>query len=179
MNDFQYNLLKALAELASDIKKEIHKRISEYGANRNGKNTLENSNLERSIDVKVINDHELAFEIADYYQAVVNGWNGFTGRYPGTLSDAIDKIGDWAVSKGLVKAGQNKNRVAWAVFKAIIQKGVPPRPFLGFDASSGERIGEPAKGDPSVVLPFLDDYFDKWADEVFNKITEELDKYFT
>ena len=48
-------------------------------------------------------------------------------------------------------------------------RGIEPRPFINWDENE----------DPSVVLPFLDDYFDKWADEVFNKITEELDKYFT
>jgi hypothetical protein len=28
------------------------------------------------------------------------------------------------------------------------------------------------------ILPFLDDFFSRWADNVFDKITEELDKYF-
>ena len=172
-------LKKALQELADDIKKEIHRRISAYGANRQGVNTLKGSNLERSIDVKVVNDHELVFVIADYYQAVVNGWNGFTGRYKGTWTQAIESIADWAVKRGLVRPGQDENRVAYAIFKAIIKRGIPPRPFLGFDSSADEKIGEPAQGDPAIVLPFLDDYFDKWADEVFDEITKQLDKYFS
>ena len=118
MNDLQYKLIKALAELASNIKKEIIARMGKYGYNqRAGRNTLVGSDLEKSVDVKVVSDHELVFEIADYYEFIVRGWKR-TGNYPGTM-----------------------------------------RKF--------------------IVLPFLDDYFDKWADEVFNKITEELDKYFT
>ena len=47
---------------------------------------------------------------------------------------------------------------------------IKARPFI----ESGYLNNE----DPSKVLNFLDDFFDEWADEVFKKITEEVDKYF-
>lgn len=180
MDKSLYNATKALMKLAAMIKEELTRRISAYGVNPStGQNTLRGSRLEASMDVKVMSDTELVFTIADYYQAVVLGWHGFTGRYPHTWSKAIDNISKWAVRNGLVGEGKNANQVAWAVFKAIQKRGIEGRPFLGVDLDSGERIGEPAKGDPSIVLPFLDKFFETWADDVFEDITEELDKMFT
>ena len=172
------DLRKALQELANKIKEEIARRISAYGTNSRGENTLKGSNLEASIDVKVMGDDELVFQIADYYQAVVLGWHGFTGRYPHTWSKAIDNISKWAIKHGLVGEGKNANQVAYVIFKAIQKRGIQGRPFLGVDTQAGERIGEPAVGDPSIVLPFLDKFFDEWADKVFEDICKELDNYF-
>lgn len=180
------DIQKALQELANKIKEEIARRISAYGTNSRGENTLKGSNLEASIDVKVMGDDELVFQIADYYQAVVLGWHGFTGRYPHTWSKAIDNISKWAIKHGLVGEGKNANvgegknanQVAYAIFKAIQKRGIQGRPFLGVDTQAGERIGEPAVGDPSIVLPFLDKFFDEWFDSLFESITNELDKYF-
>lgn len=172
------DLRKLLQELCSDIKKEIQRRISEYGTNtRIGKNTLIGSNLEASIDVRPISDQDIVFEIADYYQAVVLGWSR-TGNYQGTFASAIDNLSKWAVKHGLVKEGKTAVQVAFALWKSIVNRGIQGRPFLGVDLASGERIGEKAKGDPSIVLPFLDEFFSDWADKVFEEVTKELDNYF-
>lgn len=169
MNDLQYKLIKALAQLAEDIKKEIIARMGKYGYNpRAGRNTLVGSDLEKSVDVKVVSDHELVFEIADYYEFVVRGWRR-TGNYPGTMRKFIDNLTQWVRKNGIQSADRTENQIVWAILKSIFMRGIEPRPFINWDDNE----------DPSVVLPFLDDYFDKWADEVFNKITEELDKYFT
>lgn len=174
------DIRKALQELADQIKDIIHERIDKYGANPqyHGKNTLKGSKLEDSIDVRVVNDNELAFQIADYYQAVVLGWNGFTGRYKGTWSEAIKNISDWAVKNGMVDKDHTANQVAYAVFKSIIKRGIQARPFLGVDLQAQEKIGEPAVGDPSIVIPFLDNLFGHWADDVFEDICAELNIYF-
>jgi hypothetical protein len=168
MNDIQYKLIKALAELADDIKKEIMARIEKYGYNpRAGRNTLVGSDLEKSVDVKVVSDNELVFEIADYYEFVVRGWKR-TGRYPGTMRKFIENLTQWVRKNGIQSSNRTENQIVWAIVKSIFMRGIEPRPFINWDEND----------DPSVVLPFLDDYFDRWADEVFNKITEELDKYF-
>ena len=75
MDNLQYKLLKALSQLAEDIKKEIIARMHKYGYNtRAGRNTLIGSDLEKSVEVKVVNEKTLAFEIADYYEYIVRGW---------------------------------------------------------------------------------------------------------
>lgn len=171
---------KALQELAEMIYYRILDNIEKYGVNpRTGVNTLKGSSLEASINVKVTGDEELVFQIADYYQAVVLGWHGWTGRYKGTWSQAIVNISKWAVKNGLVGPNQNANQVAYAVFKAIQKRGIEGRPFLGVDTKAGEKIGEPAVGDPSIVIPFLTKFFEDWADYVFKELTQEIDKYFT
>ena len=170
---------EALQELADMIYYKILDNIEKYGTNpRRGVNTLKGSNLESSIEVKVASENELVFQIADYYQAIVLGWNGWTRRYKGTWSKAIKNISDWAVKNGLVGPKQNANQVAYAVFKAIQKRGIQARPFLGVDTKAGEKIGEPAVGDPSIVIPFLDKFFEDWADYVFKEIMKETDKYF-
>jgi hypothetical protein len=83
------------------------------------------------------------------------------------------------VKNGLVGPNQNANQVAYAVFKAIQKRGIEGRPFLGVDTNAGEKIGEPAVGDPSIVIPFLTKFFEDWADYVFKELTQEIDKYFT
>ena len=169
MNDFQYKLLKALAQLGEDIKKEILNRINKYGYNaRAGRNTLVGSNLEKTMDVKVVSDNELVFQIADYYEFIVRGWKR-TGNYPGTMRLFVDNITQWVRKNGLQSEGKTENQIVWAVIKSIFMRGIEPRPFINWDE----------EGDPSVILPFLDDYFDKWADKVFKLITDELDKYFS
>lgn len=168
MDNLQYKLIKALAQLAEDIKKEIMARIEKYGYNpRAGRNTLIGSDLEKSVDVKVVSDNELVFEIADYYEFVVRGWKR-TGRYPGTMRKFIENLTQWVRKNGIQSSNRTENQIVWAILKSIFMRGIEPRPFINWDEND----------DPSVVLPFLDDYFDRWADEVFNKITEELDKYF-
>lgn len=168
MNELQYKLIKALAQLAEDIKKEIIARMQKYGYNsRAGRNTLIGSDLEKSMDVKVVSDSQLVFEIADYYEFIVRGWKR-TGNYPGTMSKFIKSLTEWVRKNGIQSPNRTENQVVWAILKSIFKRGIEPRPFIGWDENE----------DLSVILPFLDDYFDKWADEVFNQITEELDKYF-
>ena len=168
MEDIKYKLSKALSELAVDIKKEILSRMRKYGFNeRAGRNTLVGSDLEKSVDVKVVDDNTLAFEIADYYEFVVRGWKR-TGNYPGTMGRFIENLTAWVRKNGIQSKDKTENQIVWAILKSIWMRGIEPRPFINWDENE----------DVSVILPFLDDYFDKWADNVFKLITDELDKYF-
>lgn len=158
----------ALNQLASMVKDEIMKRIKEYGVNpRTGTNTLEGSDLQHSIQLVPTGDEELVFRIADHFQYVVLGWRR-TGRYPGTMTQFVKNLTDWVRRKGIRFDGKSENQVVWAILKSIWMRGIEARPFLNWDEN----------GDPSIIIPFLDDYFDKWSDLVWNQIIEELDSYF-
>lgn len=160
---------EAIKQLAEDVKAEILRRIDKYGYNRRaGKNTLKGSDLEKSMDVKVTGDEAFVFQIADYFEYVVRGWKR-TGRYPGTMRLFVENLTAWVRKKDIRFEGKTENQVVWAILKSIWMRGIEPRPFLNWDDSE----------DPALIIPFLDDYFDKWGDDVFNKITEEIDKYFT
>lgn len=158
----------AIKGLADMVKEEVLRRIQQYGMNkRAGKNTLVGSDLEKSINVKLTGDDAFVFQIADYYEHVVLGWKR-TGRYPGTMRLFVENLTKWVRKNGITFAGRTENQVVWAILKSIWMRGIAPRPFLHFDEN----------GDPSIIIPFLDDYFDKWSDLVWNQIIEELDKYF-
>ena len=158
----------ALKELANEVKLEIERRISAYGMNpRVGVNTLKGSELEKSISIEPTTGDTLVFQIADYFEFIVRGWKR-TGRYPGTMGKFVENLTDWVRRKGIRFEGKTENQVVWAILKSIWMRGIAPRPFLNWDEN----------GDPSVIMPFLDDYFDKWSDLVWNQIIEEIDKRF-
>ena len=162
---------QALDELAKEIKNEIILRLhSSVGINRKtGTNTLIGSELEKSIDVRVEGDNALVFQIADYYQYIVTGWRR-TGRYPGTARLFIKNVTDWVRRKNIRIGNLSQNQIVWVLYKRMIIDGneIAPRPFIEYDPDE----------DVSKILPFLDDFFEKWADYVFNIITSEIDKYF-
>lgn len=155
----------ALKELADMIKAEIMNRVREEGVNpKTGTNTLISSDLIKNMRVEAVSDNEIVFQIADYYQSVVTGrW-----RRTGSLSSFLNAIIRWMTKKNVHSYEISDNQLAWAIAKSIMNDGIMARPFIKYDPND----------DPSVVLPFLDDYFNKWADDIFEKITEQLDKYF-
>ena len=167
-------LQQALQELAKQVKEEIIKRLhSRVGINpRTGSNTLIGSNLERSIEVKAEDENSIVFQIADYYEYIVSGWRR-TGNFPGTAHLFIRNVTNWVRKNNIRLGNMTENQIVWYLYKRMLIEGreIKPRPFI----ESGYDNNE----DPSKILPFLDDFFDKWADKVFNKITEELDKQFT
>lgn len=161
------SIQEALMELAEAVKRIVNDRISKYGVNpKTGENTLEGSNLQKSIEVKAT-DKGLEFQIADYWEFIARGWKR-TGNYPGTFSQFVYNINDWIRRKGIIPNGITQNQLAWAIIKNIWDKGLRERPFLVYDDS----------GDLTKMIPELDAYMDKWFDHLFNAITNELDNYF-
>lgn len=167
------NIDEALKELAEEIKEEIINRLhSPIGINRRaGGNTLIGSNLERSIEVYAVGENEIVFEIADYYEYIVSGWRK-TGNFPGTAHLFIKNITDWVRRKGIRLGSMTQNQIVWYLYKRMLIEGrqIAARPFI----NSGYNNNE----DPSKILDFLDDFFSKWADKVFQLIMEDVDKYF-
>lgn len=168
------DLYKALQELADEIKDEILKRLrSPIGNNpRTGTNTLVGSELERSIDVRPIGETTIVFEIADYYEYVVSGWRR-TGNFPHTSHLFIRNVTDWVRRKNVTIGNLTENQIAWMLYRRMVleYREIQPRPFI----ESGYNNDE----DPSKILNFLDEFFNKWADRVFELITKDLDNYFT
>ena len=167
------DIQKALQELADDVKKEIITRMhSSVGVNhRVGRNTLVGSELEASINVTAVSESTIIFQIADYYEYVVNGWRK-TGNFPNTAHLFIRNITDWVRRKGVRLGNMTENQIVWYLYKRMLIDGrnISPRPFI----ESGYNNDE----DPSKILNFLDDFFNNWADKVFELITQDIDKYF-
>lgn len=167
------DIQQALQELADDVKKEIITRMhSNVGVNpRVGRNTLVGSELEKSVNVTAVSETTIVFEIADYYEYVVSGWRK-TGNFPNTKHLFIRNITDWVSRKGIRLGNMTETQIVWYLYKRMLIDGrnISPRPFI----ESGYNNDE----DPSKILNFLDEFFDKWADKVFELITQDIDKFF-
>lgn len=163
----------ALQELARMVKNEIILRLhSSVGINqRVGRNTLIGSNLEKSISVKPDGENAIVFSIADYYQWVVTGWKR-TGHGKGTFQEYLMNIKDWIRRKNIKWGDYTENQMMWILAKRMFSVKHPytiaARPFINYDEN----------GDIAKILPFLDEFFDKWADDVFEDIMNSVDDYF-
>ena len=185
----------ALAELASEVKKEILNRMSsDIGKNKNGVNTLVNSSLYRSVDVYPRSDKTIIFQIADYFLYVVRGWER-TKEGDGTFREYLLNIDQWIRRKGiqwkkkdkngnLTNINMTQNEMVYALAKAMFDEErhykIPPRPFIAYDPNNDTMPNYKVTliSEIEKILPFIDDFFDKWADDIFEKIMEETDKFF-
>ena len=159
---------EALKQLCDDVKDILRNRISTYGINpKTGSNTLEGSELEKSIKV-FPTENGIELQIADYWEFISRGWKR-TGNYPGTFSKFLENINDWIRRKGInTPPGMTQNQLAWAIVKNIWDKGLASRPFMVYNDD----------GDLTKMIPELEGIMDKWFDNLFDAITEDLDKYF-
>ena len=158
---------EALKELAEEVKKELAQRIHQYGVNpRTVTNTLQGSDLEKSINVAPT-DNGIVLQIADYWEFVSRGWER-TGRYPNTFHKFVENLNSWVRKKNIHFGNLTQNQIVWIVLKKIWTHGIKPRPFLVYDD----------EGDLTKMLPALEDYIDKWFDELFESIINELEERF-
>lgn len=158
---------EALKELAEEVKKELEQRIHQYGVNpRTGTNTLEGSDLEKSIEVNTL-DNGIELQIASYFEYICRGWER-TGRYPNTFHKFVQNLNEWVRKKNIHFCNLTQNQIVWIVLKKIWTHGIKPRPFLVYDD----------EGDLTKMLPALEDYIDKWFDELFEAIINELEERF-
>ena len=152
---------EALKELAEEVKRELKQRIHQYGVNpRTGTNTLEGSDLQKSIEVTTL-DNGIALQIADYWEFVSRG-------YPNTFHKFVENLNSWVRKKNIHFGKLTQNQIVWIVLKKIWTHGIKPRPFLVYDD----------EGDLTKMLPALEAYIDKWFDELFESIINELEERF-
>lgn len=161
------DIKNALQDLALVVKRLVNDRIRRYGINpKTGQNTLENSNLQQSIKISV-EEYGIALQIADYWEFVSRGWEK-TGNYPGTMNSFVKNIDNWVRRKGIRVGNLTQSQIVWAIIKNIWANGLRARPFMVYDE----------EGDLTKMIPELDDYIDKWFDELFDSIMTEIDKFF-
>ena len=158
------DIRNALQELAEEVKKILRIRIRKYGINpKTNTNTLEGSELEKSIDVRVI-ENGIALQIADYWEFVSRGWQR-TGRYPNTMAQFVKNIDDWVRRKGIRLGNMTQAQMVYAIIRNIMDKGLRERPFMVYDED----------GDLTKMIPELEEYLDKWFDSIYEEIIKELD----
>lgn len=157
----------ALKELCEEVKLILAERINRYGINsKTGTNTLQGSELEKSIEVKPI-EEGIALSIADYWEYVSLGWKR-THRFEGTMSLFIRNIDDWIRRKGITFKGMTQSQMVFLITRNIMMNGLKARPFMVYDE----------EGDLEKMIPELKGIMDKWFDDLYQTITNDLDKFF-
>ena len=148
-------LTRVMYEIGSDIAKLVREIMdSNVGMNMKvGKNTLSDSDLYRELSVRSTSDGDLVFDIMlnDYIQYIENG------RRKGAKFPPIEPIIQWCRKKGL----PTDNSTIFLIRRAISRDGIAARPIM------------------ARVFDELDrNWNDGWADHIFNKIMEHIDKFF-
>lgn len=157
----------ALRQLALDVKKIINERISRYGINpRTSQNTLENSNLQRTLGVYPT-ENGIEVQIADYWEYIALGWRR-THRFEGTMSLFIRNIDDWVRRKNIRFGNMTQSQIVYAIINNIMKNGIKARPFMVYDK----------EGDLEKMIPELNEKIDEWFDTLFEAIIKDLEKYF-
>lgn len=118
-----------------------------------GVNTLTNSDIYKTLSVKATNDGDLVFDIIlnDYIQYIESG------RRKGAKFPPVEPIVEWCRKKGI----PTDNSTVFLIRRAISRDGIKPRPILAH-----------------VFEEFDRNWNDGAADEIFNKIIEEINKWF-
>ena len=148
-------LTRVMYEIGKDIAKLVREIMdSNVGMNmKAGKNTLSDSDLYRELSVRSTSDGDLVFDIMlnDYIQYIENG------RRKGAKFPPIEPIIQWCRKKGL----PTDNSTIFLIRRAISRDGIAARPIM------------------ARVFDELDrKWNDGWADHIFNKIMEHIDKFF-
>ena len=146
---------KIVMEFSKDLMALVRMVMeSNVGINsKTGSNTLVNSNIYKTLSVKATNDGDLIFDI------ILNDYLVFieSGRRKGAKFPPVEPIVKWARSRGI----PTDNSTIFLIRRAISRDGIKPRPFMAH------------------VLEEIDrEWDDQLADELFNKIISEIDKFF-
>ena len=145
---------KIVMEFSKDLMQLVRMVMeSNVGINvKTGSNTLINSQIYNTLSVKATNNGDLIFDIIlnDYLVYIENG------RRKGAKMPPVEPIVRWAKSKGI----PTDNSTIYLIRRAIARDGIKARPFMAH------------------VMEEMDREWNGLADEIFNVIMEETDKFF-
>lgn len=145
---------KIVMEFSKDLMQLVRMVMeSNVGINsKTGSNTLINSQIYNTLSVKATNNGDLIFDIIlnDYLVYIENG------RRKGAKMPPVEPIIRWAKSKGI----PTDNSTIYLIRRAIARDGIKARPFMAH------------------VMEEMDREWKGLADEIFNVIMEETDKFF-
>ena len=157
----------AMMELAEAVKRILNDRIQRYGTNpKVGQNTLEGSELQKSISVTAAEDG-ITLQMASYAEHIAYGWHR-SHRFEGTMNLFVRNVDDWVRRKGIRLGDLKQSQIVWVIIKNIFDKGLAPRPFIIFDED----------GDLTKMLPELNEYLDTWFEHLYDAIMVDINDYF-
>lgn len=146
---------KIVMEFSKDLMTLVRMVMeSNVGINQKvGANTLVGSDIYKTLSVKATNDGDLVFDIIlnDYITYIESG------RRKGAKFPPVAPIVAWARKKGI----PTDNSTIYLIRRAISRDGIKPRPVLQYVFEEVDR-----------------EWDDKLADEIFETILSEVNKFF-
>ena len=146
---------KLVMEFTNDIMQLVRAVMEgqELVNHKVGRNTIIGSDIYKNLQVKATNDGDLVFDI------LLNDYLTFieSGRRKGAKFPPVEPIVKWARKRGI----PTDNSTIFLIRRAISRDGIAARPIM------------------ARVFDELDrNWNDGWADHIFNKIMEHIDKFF-
>ena len=119
-----------------------------------GRNTIApDSDLYKTLQVKATSDGDIVFDL------MLNDYLVFieSGRRAGAKFPPVEPIVRWARKRGI----PTDNNTIFLIRRAISRDGIAPRPFMAY------------------IFEEMDyRWYENWADEIFEKIMEQIDNFF-
>lgn len=164
------NVEEIVRGIAEECKMISKAAITAHGINdKVGSDTLTDSNLYDDLDVKYDMDSEMITILVNPYIDYIQGGRAPNKPFPWKL--AIEVLAEWCQRK----LGASDNTTIYFVWKSIVEKGIKPRPI--FDMPDNLWTS-PSNANDLVMEDLTDEYWDDWADEIFEAATITLDNYF-
>lgn len=164
------NVEEIIRGIAEECKMISKTAITAHGFNDKAKkDTLTDSNLYDDLDVKYDMANEAISILVNDYIDYIQG--GRTPNKPFPWKLAIEVLAEWCQRK----LGASDNTTIYFVWKSIVENGIKPRPI--FDIPDNLWTS-PSNANDLVMEDLTDEYWDDWADEIFEAATITLDNYF-
>ena len=164
------NVQEVIRGIAEECKMLSKAAMTAHGINeKEGVDTLTNSNIYNSIDVKYDLDNAVITILVDDYIDYIQGGRAPNKPFPWEI--ALDVLAKWCQKRGL----PSDNTTIYFIRKSIIEKGIKPRPVFEI---LDNLWTSPSSTEDVVMEDLTDEYWDDWSEEIFNAVTEDLDYEF-
>ena len=159
------DILKGIAEECKLLSKQS---FQEHGINdKVGEDTLTDSNIYKSLETRYNEDGLIEILVNGYIENIQGGRKP-NEPFPWKL--AVEVLAEWCERK----LHKSDNTTIYFVWKSIVEEGIKPRPI--FDIPEG--LWTTPSNTDGLVMDLVDEYWDDWADELFEACTMSLDDYF-
>ena len=149
---------KVINSISEDIYRLSELVLSDSRVSTNvktGKDTLDSNLLKDHLQVAVSRTKEgivITTFVDNYINYIEAGRKPRSGKQP-----PIDKLRDWAMARNI----PSDNSTLYLISRAIWRDGIAPRPIL------------------STLEEYIDQEFrNNWSDQLFEAITNDINKYF-
>lgn len=164
------NVSDTIKSIAEECKMISKAAITAHGFNDKArKDTLTDSNLYNDLTVTEDAENGVITILVNDYIDYIQGGREPNKPFPWEI--AVEVLAGWCQRK----LGASDNTTIYFVWKSIVENGIKPRPIFDIPDNLWTSPNNP---NDLVMEDLTDEYWDDWADEIFEAATIILDDYF-